>query len=61
MNIVFFLTDRVVLIALSDGNYLNVSISSSAKFILVVAAMNSMLRKILKSLVRALWFSVAMA
>lgn len=61
MNIVFFLTDRVVLIALSDGNYLNVSISSSAKFILVVAAMNSMLRKILKSPVRALWFSVAMA
>lgn len=60
MSIVFFPTDRVVLIALSDGNYLNVSISSSAKLILVAAAMNSMLRKILKLLVRALWSSVAM-
>ena len=49
-----------MLIALSDGNYLSLSVLSSARLILVVAAMNTMLRGILKSLERVLWCSVVM-
>lgn len=57
----FPLKDVVVLISLSGGNYLNVSIFSSANLILVVAAMSATLRRILQSLERVLWSSATTA
>ena len=42
---VFFLKDRVILIALSDDNCWSVSILSSVKLILVVVAVNAMVKK----------------
>lgn len=50
----------MVLLAPSDANYLNVPILSSAKLFLVVAALSSVWRRILKPQERVLWSGVAM-